>query len=143
MKFSSVLHFMFNFSNILWLIIIIIIMIYLCFILNLDIFNFFVNSATSTQKRHNKSYFTYYLLMYFIPDDGCSLSAYTYCYHIFIYHKKNIYLPEVLILPLSGQDLGGEVLLSLKVLPTAQRLEVGLLKVITVLTEISSDAGKC
>ncbi|KAF0041542.1 hypothetical protein F2P81_007440 [Scophthalmus maximus] len=39
------------------------------------------------------------------------------------------------------EDLVGEVLLSLKFLPTAQRLEVGLLKVRTVPTEICSDAA--
>ncbi|XP_030587734.1 synaptotagmin-2 [Archocentrus centrarchus] len=39
------------------------------------------------------------------------------------------------------KDLVGEVLLSLKFLPTAQRLEVGLLKVRTVFAEISSDAA--
>ncbi|XP_047188979.1 synaptotagmin-2 isoform X2 [Scophthalmus maximus] len=39
------------------------------------------------------------------------------------------------------KDLVGEVLLSLKFLPTAQRLEVGLLKVRTVPTEICSDAA--
>uniref|UniRef100_A0AAQ4Q326 C2 domain-containing protein n=2 Tax=Gasterosteus aculeatus aculeatus TaxID=481459 RepID=A0AAQ4Q326_GASAC len=37
------------------------------------------------------------------------------------------------------KDLVGEVLLTLKFLPTSQRLEVGLLKVRTVLTEIYSD----
>ncbi|KAM7413938.1 hypothetical protein PAMA_018976 [Pampus argenteus] len=39
------------------------------------------------------------------------------------------------------EDLVGEVLLSLKFLPTSQRLEVGLLKVRTALPEISSDAA--
>ncbi|KAM7396202.1 hypothetical protein PAMP_019259 [Pampus punctatissimus] len=39
------------------------------------------------------------------------------------------------------KDLVGEVLLSLKFLPTSQRLEVGLLKVRTVLPEISSDTA--
>ncbi|AWP08900.1 putative synaptotagmin-2-like [Scophthalmus maximus] len=39
------------------------------------------------------------------------------------------------------KDLVGEVLLSLKFLPTAQRLEVGLLKVRTVPTEICSNAA--
>ncbi|KAM7413937.1 hypothetical protein PAMA_018976 [Pampus argenteus] len=39
------------------------------------------------------------------------------------------------------KDLVGEVLLSLKFLPTSQRLEVGLLKVRTALPEISSDAA--
>ncbi|XP_068588077.1 synaptotagmin-2 [Cebidichthys violaceus] len=39
------------------------------------------------------------------------------------------------------KDLVGEVLLTLKFLPTSQRLEVGLLKVRTVLTEICSDAA--
>lgn len=39
------------------------------------------------------------------------------------------------------KDLIGEVLLSLKFLPTSQRLEVGLLKVRTVLTEMCSDAA--
>ncbi|XP_044212919.1 synaptotagmin-2 [Thunnus albacares] len=39
------------------------------------------------------------------------------------------------------KDLVGEVLLSLKFLPTSQRLEVGLLKVRTVLTDIRSDAA--
>lgn len=41
------------------------------------------------------------------------------------------------------QDLVGEVLLTLKFLPTTQRLEVGLLKVRTAApTEECSDAGK-
>ncbi|KAM8891317.1 synaptotagmin-2 isoform 2-T2 [Spinachia spinachia] len=39
------------------------------------------------------------------------------------------------------KDLVGEVLLTLKFLPTSQRLEVGLLKVRTVLTEICSDGA--
>ncbi|XP_053176016.1 synaptotagmin-2 [Scomber japonicus] len=39
------------------------------------------------------------------------------------------------------KDLVGEALLSLKFLPTSQRLEVGLLKVRTVLTEICSGAA--
>uniref|UniRef100_A0A669D865 C2 domain-containing protein n=1 Tax=Oreochromis niloticus TaxID=8128 RepID=A0A669D865_ORENI len=39
------------------------------------------------------------------------------------------------------EDLVGEVLLSLKFLPTSQRLEVGLLKVKTVLSEISPNAA--
>ncbi|KAL6107242.1 uncharacterized protein ACO6RY_10919 [Pungitius sinensis] len=39
------------------------------------------------------------------------------------------------------KDLVGEVLLTLKFLPTSQRLEVGLLKVRTVLTEIHSDGA--
>ncbi|XP_034390030.1 synaptotagmin-5 [Cyclopterus lumpus] len=39
------------------------------------------------------------------------------------------------------KDLVGEVLLSLKFLPTSQRLEVGLLKVRTVLTEMGSDTA--
>ncbi|XP_054475514.1 synaptotagmin-2 [Anoplopoma fimbria] len=39
------------------------------------------------------------------------------------------------------KDLVGEVLLTLKFLPTSQRLEVGLLKVRTVPTEICSDAA--
>lgn len=43
---------------------------------------------------------------------------------------------------LSGQDLVGEVLLSLRFLPTSQRLEVGLLKVRMLPTEMCSDAGK-
>ncbi|XP_030282724.1 synaptotagmin-2 [Sparus aurata] len=57
--------------------------------------------------------------------------------------KLNISYPLELQedLQIPQKDLGGEVLLSLKVLPTAQRLEVGLLKVRTVLTEISSDAA--
>uniref|UniRef100_A0A3Q3KCQ1 Uncharacterized protein n=1 Tax=Monopterus albus TaxID=43700 RepID=A0A3Q3KCQ1_MONAL len=40
---------------------------------------------------------------------------------------------------INGIDLVGEVLLSLRLLPTSQRLEVGLLKVRTAITEISSD----
>ncbi|XP_023262997.1 synaptotagmin-2-like [Seriola lalandi dorsalis] len=44
-------------------------------------------------------------------------------------------------LQIPQKDLVGEVLLSLKFLPTSQRLEVGLLKVRTVLTEIYSDAA--
>lgn len=44
-------------------------------------------------------------------------------------------------LKLPQKDLIGEVLLSLKFLPTSQRLEVGLLKVRTVLNEICSDAA--
>lgn len=40
------------------------------------------------------------------------------------------------------QDLAGEVLLSLKFLPTSQRLEVGVLKIKTVLNDMCSDAGK-
>lgn len=47
-----------------------------------------------------------------------------------------------IILMRSPKDLVGEVLLSLKFLPTSQRLEVGLLKVKTVLSEISPNAGK-
>ncbi|XP_044050872.1 synaptotagmin-2 isoform X3 [Siniperca chuatsi] len=43
-------------------------------------------------------------------------------------------------LQIPQKDLVGEVLLSLKFLPTSQRLEVGLLKVRMVLTEICSDA---
>ncbi|MEQ2163381.1 hypothetical protein GOODEAATRI_029485, partial [Goodea atripinnis] len=39
------------------------------------------------------------------------------------------------------KDLVGEVLLSLKYLPTSQRLEIALLKVRTALTETSSGAG--
>lgn len=53
-----------------------------------------------------------------------------------------LHLCIVFILSLSGQDLVGEVLLSLKFLPTSQRLEVGLLKVRTVLSKACSDAGK-
>lgn len=41
----------------------------------------------------------------------------------------------------SPKDLVGEVLLSLKFLPTSQRLEVGLLKVKTVLSEITPNTG--
>ncbi|XP_029993535.1 synaptotagmin-2 isoform X2 [Sphaeramia orbicularis] len=41
------------------------------------------------------------------------------------------------------KDLVGEVLLSLKFLPTSQRLEVGLLKVRLVLVDISSEAALC
>ncbi|XP_039990164.1 synaptotagmin-2 [Xiphias gladius] len=44
-------------------------------------------------------------------------------------------------LQIPQKDLVGEVLLSMKFLPTSQRLEVGLLKVRTVLTEICSDAA--
>ncbi|KAK2841893.1 hypothetical protein Q5P01_012093 [Channa striata] len=44
-------------------------------------------------------------------------------------------------LQIPRKDLVGEVLLSLKFLPTSQRLEVGLLKVRTAITEISSDAA--
>ncbi|XP_073328700.1 synaptotagmin-2 [Pagrus major] len=57
--------------------------------------------------------------------------------------KLNISYPLELQedLQIPQKDLVGEVLLSLKVLPTAQRLEIGLLKVRTVLTEISSDAA--
>uniref|UniRef100_UPI0037E7833A synaptotagmin-5 n=1 Tax=Semicossyphus pulcher TaxID=241346 RepID=UPI0037E7833A len=44
-------------------------------------------------------------------------------------------------LQIPQKDLVGEVLLSLKFLPTSQRLEVGLLKVRTVLPEIHSDAA--
>ncbi|XP_033490231.1 synaptotagmin-2 isoform X2 [Epinephelus lanceolatus] len=44
-------------------------------------------------------------------------------------------------LKMPQKDLVGEVLLSLKFLPTSQRLEVGLLKVRTALTEIRSDAA--
>ncbi|XP_034443898.1 synaptotagmin-2-like [Hippoglossus hippoglossus] len=44
-------------------------------------------------------------------------------------------------LQLPQKDRVGEVLLSLKFLPTSQRLEVGLLKVRTVPTEICSDAA--
>lgn len=47
-----------------------------------------------------------------------------------------------IILMRSPKDLVGEVLLSLKFLPTSQRLEVGLLKVKTVLSEISPNGGK-
>lgn len=43
-------------------------------------------------------------------------------------------------LKIPQKDLVGEVLLSLKFLPTSQRLEVGLLKVRTVLTGICSNA---
>ncbi|XP_039891008.1 synaptotagmin-2 isoform X3 [Simochromis diagramma] len=43
-------------------------------------------------------------------------------------------------LKIPQKDLVGEVLLSLKFLPTSQRLEVGLLKVRTVLSEISPNA---
>uniref|UniRef100_A0A4W6DWH2 C2 domain-containing protein n=1 Tax=Lates calcarifer TaxID=8187 RepID=A0A4W6DWH2_LATCA len=45
-------------------------------------------------------------------------------------------------LQIPQKDLVGEVLLSLKFLPTSQRLEVGLLKVRTVLPEIRSNTGK-
>ncbi|KAK5867880.1 hypothetical protein PBY51_012337 [Eleginops maclovinus] len=48
-------------------------------------------------------------------------------------------LQEDLMIP--QKDLVGQVLLSLKILPTSQRLEVGLLKVRTAPTEISSDAA--
>ncbi|XP_040893348.1 synaptotagmin-2 [Toxotes jaculatrix] len=44
-------------------------------------------------------------------------------------------------LQIPQKDLVGQVLLSLKFLPTSQRLEVGLLKVRTVLAEICSDAA--
>ncbi|XP_039890967.1 synaptotagmin-2 isoform X1 [Simochromis diagramma] len=44
-------------------------------------------------------------------------------------------------LKIPQKDLVGEVLLSLKFLPTSQRLEVGLLKVRTVLSEISPNAA--
>nr|XP_046251124.1 synaptotagmin-2 isoform X2 [Scatophagus argus] len=44
-------------------------------------------------------------------------------------------------LQIPQKDLVGEVLLSLKFLPTSQRLEVGLLKVRTVLPEICSNAA--
>ncbi|CAJ1057499.1 synaptotagmin-5 [Xyrichtys novacula] len=44
-------------------------------------------------------------------------------------------------LQMPQKDLVGEVLLSLKILPTSQRLEVGLLKVRTVLPEICSDTA--
>lgn len=44
-------------------------------------------------------------------------------------------------LKIPQKDLVGEVLLSLKFLPTSQRLEVGLLKVRTVLAEICPDAA--
>ncbi|XP_005750705.1 synaptotagmin-2 isoform X2 [Pundamilia nyererei] len=44
-------------------------------------------------------------------------------------------------LKIPQKDLVGEVLLSLKFLPTSQRLEVGLLKVKTVLSEISPNAA--
>ncbi|XP_068169847.1 synaptotagmin-5 [Antennarius striatus] len=44
-------------------------------------------------------------------------------------------------LQIPKKDLVGEVLLSLKFLPTSQRLEIGLLKVRTVLNEISSEAA--
>ncbi|XP_029290059.1 synaptotagmin-6 [Cottoperca gobio] len=47
-------------------------------------------------------------------------------------------LQEDLMVP--QKDLVGEVLLCLKFLPTSQRLEVGLLKVRTALSEIRSDA---
>ncbi|XP_071313735.1 synaptotagmin-2 isoform X1 [Trachinotus anak] len=47
--------------------------------------------------------------------------------------KEDLQIPQ--------KDLVGEVLLSLKFLPTSQRLEVGLLKVKTIPTEISSDAA--
>ncbi|KAM8750284.1 synaptotagmin-5 isoform 1-T3 [Acanthopagrus schlegelii] len=57
--------------------------------------------------------------------------------------KLNISYPLELQedLQIPQKVLGGEVLLSLKVLPTAQRLEVGLLKVRMVLTKISSDTA--
>ncbi|XP_041652555.1 synaptotagmin-5 isoform X2 [Cheilinus undulatus] len=45
--------------------------------------------------------------------------------------QENLQIPQ--------KDLVGEVLLSLKFLPTSQRLEVGLLKVKTVLPEICSE----
>ncbi|XP_028263939.1 synaptotagmin-1 [Parambassis ranga] len=44
-------------------------------------------------------------------------------------------------LQIPQKDLVGEVLLSLKFLPTSQRLEVGLLKIRMILTESSSDAA--
>ncbi|XP_068596006.1 synaptotagmin-2 [Brachionichthys hirsutus] len=44
-------------------------------------------------------------------------------------------------LQIPHKDLVGEVLLSLKFLPTSQRLEIGLLKVRTVFNEICSDAA--
>nr|XP_043872340.1 synaptotagmin-2-like [Solea senegalensis] len=44
-------------------------------------------------------------------------------------------------LQIPQKDLVGEVLLSLKFLPTSQRLEVGLLKVRTVLTNTGSDSA--
>ncbi|XP_069580920.1 synaptotagmin-5 [Brachyistius frenatus] len=47
--------------------------------------------------------------------------------------QKDLQIPQ--------KDLVGELLLSLKFLPTSQRLEVGLLKVRTVFTEIRSDAA--
>ncbi|XP_026166238.1 synaptotagmin-5 [Mastacembelus armatus] len=44
-------------------------------------------------------------------------------------------------LQIPQKDLVGEVLLSLKLLPTSQRLEVGLLKIRTILTGVRSDAA--
>ncbi|KAE8295973.1 Synaptotagmin-5 Synaptotagmin IX [Larimichthys crocea] len=44
-------------------------------------------------------------------------------------------------LQIPQKDLVGEVLLSLKFLPTSQRIEVGLLKVKTAITEMCSDAA--
>lgn len=55
---------------------------------------------------------------------------------------QNVSIACCLIRSLSWQDLVGEVLLSLKFLPTSQRLEVGLLKVRTVPAETHSDTGK-
>lgn len=57
--------------------------------------------------------------------------------------QLNIFYPLELQedLKMPQRDLVGEVLLSLKFLPTSQRLEVGLLKVRTALTEIHSDAA--
>ncbi|XP_008304728.1 synaptotagmin-2 [Stegastes partitus] len=57
--------------------------------------------------------------------------------------QLNIFYPLELQeeLQIPQKDLVGEVLLSLKFLPTSQRLEVGLLKVRTVLTEMCSDAA--
>ncbi|XP_022061284.2 synaptotagmin-1-like isoform X2 [Acanthochromis polyacanthus] len=57
--------------------------------------------------------------------------------------QLNIFYPLELQeeLQVPQKDLVGEVLLSLKFLPTSQRLEVGLLKVRMVLTEMCSDAA--
>lgn len=57
--------------------------------------------------------------------------------------KLNISYPLELHedLQIPQKDLVGELLLSLKFLPTSQRLEVGVLKVRTVLTETCSDAA--
>ncbi|XP_023152879.1 synaptotagmin-2 isoform X2 [Amphiprion ocellaris] len=57
--------------------------------------------------------------------------------------QLNIFYPLELQeeLQIPQKDLVGEVLLTLKFLPTSQRLEVGLLKVRTVLTEMCSDAA--